>query len=257
MRRKWRISGTFFLKWMNVSIGKAAVLLALLVMASCATLKHSPVLVPPVLRSAVTPAYPPVALAGKHGGIAVVKVRVEADGSVSDASVVKSAGFVELDKAALLAAYGSHFKPGTSDGIATAGTTRIPIAFFPAKYAGQEVTICQALPVSAPDDASQVELKDARISGDQKEDPLRRIFATLVTAGCGAASLSVDWSYQGTLVNETTIHIEEYQPSVTVMKLSNPDKWPLGQYRADVKVNGQLSASKVFFIGKEGLSIGN
>jgi TonB family protein len=128
-------------------IRKATFLSMYLLVAACATVKVSP----PVLRSAMTPVYPPAAIAANHVGIAVLKVSVGADGKVSDVGIAKSSRFSELDEAALFPAHFWHFVPATSGEVAIPSTVRIPVSFFHSQDGGLTAVICQALPPSAPD----------------------------------------------------------------------------------------------------------
>jgi periplasmic protein TonB len=140
------------LKRAAIWVRKAAVLSTGLLLAACATVKHSPVLTPPVLEKAMTPVYPPAAVAANYVGRTVMNISVRADGKVSSVSVAKPSGFGELDEAAMFPASYWRFKPATSDGVATEGSTRIPVSFFRSNDGGLAVVICQALPPSAPDD---------------------------------------------------------------------------------------------------------
>jgi TonB family protein len=140
--------------WAMLSLSKAAVLPLCLAMAACATVKHPPVLTPPVLKKAMTPVYPRTAMMANHVGVMVMKISVRASGKVSDVSLVKTAGFNELDQAAMFPAHFWYFTPATADGVATDSTIRIPVSFSRANDGNLAVVICQALPPSAPDNES-------------------------------------------------------------------------------------------------------
>lgn len=134
------------------SIRKAFLLSFCLLMAACATVQHSPVSTPPVLEKAMTPVYPPAAIAAGHVGLVLIKVGVRADGKVSSVDLVKRAPFLELEAAAEVPAYFWRFRPAISDGVPAAGTVRIPVSFLRSGNGDLAVVICQALPPSAPDD---------------------------------------------------------------------------------------------------------
>jgi uncharacterized protein len=140
--------------WAMLSLSKAAVLPLCLVMAACATVKQPPVLIPPVLKKAMTPVYPRTAMMANHVGVMVMKISVRASGKVSDVSLVKTAGFNELDQAAMFPAHFWYFTPATVDGVATDSTIRIPVSFLRTNDGDLTVVICQALPTSAPDNES-------------------------------------------------------------------------------------------------------
>ena len=64
-----------------------------------------------VMLNNIQPRYPPQSIRQHHEGIVEVKVTVQPDGHVSDASIYKSCGFHELDNAALAAAQQWEFAP--------------------------------------------------------------------------------------------------------------------------------------------------
>lgn len=73
--------------------------------------------------------YPEAAKADGVEGRAVLKILIDADGSVQDAEVVQSAGHAALDAAALAAAPTFRFTAGTVDGKAVKTTVMLPISF--------------------------------------------------------------------------------------------------------------------------------
>jgi TonB family protein len=75
----------------------------------------------PVLIERSEPVYPESARQAGIGGIVGLELTVDADGAVSEAKVVRSAGF-GLDEAALAAARRFKFRPATRDGKAIAST---------------------------------------------------------------------------------------------------------------------------------------
>jgi len=75
----------------------------------------------PVLIERVEPIYPEAARKAGIGGTVGLELTVAADGSVTDAKVVKAAGF-GFDEAALAAAKRLRFRPATKDGKPIAST---------------------------------------------------------------------------------------------------------------------------------------
>lgn len=73
-------------------------------------------IVPPQLISDQTVPYPPQSIRMGHEGVCVLQLTVDQDGSVSDASLVTSSGFRELDNAAIKAARGMRFRPAYKEG---------------------------------------------------------------------------------------------------------------------------------------------
>lgn len=73
-------------------------------------------MVPPELMSGQTVPYPAQSIRMRHEGVCVLQLTVDQDGSVSDASLITSTGFRELDNAAIRAARGMRFRPAYKDG---------------------------------------------------------------------------------------------------------------------------------------------
>jgi len=84
---------------------------------------------PPSPRRAIRPDYPKGARQrGEQGGV-VLEIHVDADGAVSEAKVVVSSGFAELDEAAVKAAQKAKFRPAKSGGKPVASTARLKLDF--------------------------------------------------------------------------------------------------------------------------------
>lgn len=89
---------------------------------------EGPVMVAPRLLQFAEPVYPPQALQAGATGRVVLELMVGADGTVSDVSVVESAGH-GLDEAAVEAAPRLRFSPATRDGVGLAARIRFPYVF--------------------------------------------------------------------------------------------------------------------------------
>ena len=84
----------------------------------------------PRFRHPPTPApYPPRALELGQQGEAVVRVRLDPDGSAAEILLSRGTGFDLLDRAALHAVRGWHFLPAMRDGRAVAAWVEIPVRF--------------------------------------------------------------------------------------------------------------------------------
>lgn len=81
----------------------------------------------PIAR--VTPTYPRRARRRGVEGIVQVKMSVSAAGAASDAVVVSSSGSDDLDRAAVEAALGTRFRPGTRGGSAVSGEVVLTFDF--------------------------------------------------------------------------------------------------------------------------------
>ena len=75
---------------------------------------------PPAFRARQEPAYPERARRAGAEGVASVRLRLAADGTVLQAELTRSTGSRLLDEAALAAARGSGFAPATRGGVPVA-----------------------------------------------------------------------------------------------------------------------------------------
>jgi protein TonB len=84
----------------------------------------------PRYRHPPTPAvYPPRAIELNQQGEAVVRVRLDPDGSAVEIVLFRGSGFELLDRAALAAVRGWHFLPAVRDGRPVAAWVEIPVRF--------------------------------------------------------------------------------------------------------------------------------
>ena len=83
----------------------------------------------PVALNRIVPVYPRSARRKGHEGSVTVEISVAKDGIVSDAEVVMSSGFDELDAAALGAVRTARFAPATEDGVSVSGRLRLTFDF--------------------------------------------------------------------------------------------------------------------------------
>jgi len=84
----------------------------------------------PRYRHSPTPAvYPPRAIELNQQGEAVVRVRLDPDGSAVEIVLFRGSGFELLDRAALAAVRGWHFLPAVRDGRPVAAWVEIPVRF--------------------------------------------------------------------------------------------------------------------------------
>lgn len=75
------------------------------------------------------PAYPQRSIELNQQGEALVRVRLDPDGSVAEILLWRSSGFPLLDRAALAAVRGWHFFPAVRDGRPVAAWVEIPVRF--------------------------------------------------------------------------------------------------------------------------------
>lgn len=84
---------------------------------------------PPRPRSSIRPEYPAGARARGEQGEVLLEIAVDAEGAVSEVSVVSSSGFPALDDAAIKAARHAKFIPAKSEGRPVAGRVRLTLDF--------------------------------------------------------------------------------------------------------------------------------
>lgn len=75
------------------------------------------------------PVYPPRAVELNQQGEALVRVRLDPDGSAAEILLWRGSGFALLDRAALTAVRGWHFLPAMRDGRPVAAWVEIPVRF--------------------------------------------------------------------------------------------------------------------------------
>lgn len=84
---------------------------------------------PPKPRRTIRPDYPRAARERGEQGDVVVEIRVNAQGTVDDVSVVSSSGFAALDIAAVEAARAARFTPAKSGRESVSATARLTLSF--------------------------------------------------------------------------------------------------------------------------------
>ena len=84
---------------------------------------------PPKAVRAIRPDYPRGSRQRGEEGNVVVEVEIGADGRCTDARVVESSGFMELDAAALKAVKAAKFAPAQSSGRPVATVARLKLSF--------------------------------------------------------------------------------------------------------------------------------
>jgi periplasmic protein TonB len=75
------------------------------------------------------PRYPPISRRLGEQGKVVLRVRIEVDGSASQAEVRTSSGYARLDQTALQTALAWRYVPGTRNGVPEAMWFNVPIQF--------------------------------------------------------------------------------------------------------------------------------
>lgn len=92
---------------------------------------------------------------------------------------------------------------------------------------------------------------DKRVNDNAETDDFGRndtIYASVATDGTASgAALVARWSFEdGQVVEESTQSIASSGPSITEFHISKPDGWPVGKYKVEILLNGQVVESKDF-----------
>lgn len=92
-------------------------------------------------------------------------------------------------------------------------------------------------------------IKDAVATFGSKDT----IYAVVSTEGVAAkVALKARWTYgaKGTLVNEESRDIAPTGPAVTEFHVAKPSGWPVGDYKVEISVDGNVVATKEFKVAK-------
>jgi hypothetical protein len=72
------------------------------------------------------------------------------------------------------------------------------------------------------------------------------IYLSVITAGGGSGTISVRWTYAGHLVDEPKKEVSYRGGAATDFLLQSAARFPPGEYRAEVFLNGQPAGTKTF-----------
>ncbi len=77
--------------------------------------------------------------------------------------------------------------------------------------------------------------------------PSETVYASVQTEGDGGGVLKARWTFQdGQVVDETTQNVATSGPANTEFHVAKPDGFPVGKYRVEIALNGNVAASKEF-----------
>ncbi|RYX95734.1 MAG: energy transducer TonB [Comamonadaceae bacterium] len=107
----------------------AAVASAALLLSGCETAPDA-IVQSPKLQTVLRPEYPPAARQAAQEGVVLVRVSINADGTVGDARVQRSSGAALLDASALDSVKQARFSPAlTARGKAVPSLANLPVRF--------------------------------------------------------------------------------------------------------------------------------
>jgi hypothetical protein len=78
--------------------------------------------------------------------------------------------------------------------------------------------------------------------------PKDSIYVSVITAGKGAATLSVRWTLRDRVLDETKKQIEYTNTAATDFALKSGWGFPKGEYTADIFIDGQPAGSRKFTV---------
>lgn len=79
--------------------------------------------------------------------------------------------------------------------------------------------------------------------------PNETIYVSVQTTGAAPGTISVQWKYQGRVIDEPTKQIDPSGPTSTSFQLQNAARFPEGDYSVDIFINGQQVGSRSFKVG--------
>ena len=76
--------------------------------------------------------------------------------------------------------------------------------------------------------------------------PNETIYVSVQTTGSAPGTISVQWKYQGRVIDEPTKQVDPSGPASTSFQLQNSARFPEGDYSVDIFINGQQVGSRNF-----------
>ena len=72
------------------------------------------------------------------------------------------------------------------------------------------------------------------------------VYLSVLTNGAGSATIGVRWMFNNRVIDEPKKHVTYAGPSATDFRLQNVGGFPLGDYTAEVFLNGQSIGTRTF-----------
>ena len=76
--------------------------------------------------------------------------------------------------------------------------------------------------------------------------PNETIYVSVQTTGSAPGTISVQWKYQGRVIDEPTKQVDPSGPASTSFQLQNAARFPEGDYSVEIFINGQQVGSRNF-----------
>src|SRR5688572_23773223 len=76
--------------------------------------------------------------------------------------------------------------------------------------------------------------------------PNETIYTSVQTTGSAPGTISVQWKYQGRVIDEPSKQVDPSGPVSTSFQLQNAARFPEGDYTVDIFINGQHVGSRNF-----------
>jgi hypothetical protein len=76
--------------------------------------------------------------------------------------------------------------------------------------------------------------------------PNETIYVSVQTTGSAPGTISVQWKFQGRVIDAPTKQIDPSGPASTSFQLQNAARFPEGDYSVDIFINGQQVGSRSF-----------
>ncbi len=106
-----------------------------------------------------------------------------------------------------------------------------------------------AVSVTSVDLGSSVDASNHIAAAGNSFAPKDSIYAAVMTSGRGSAKLDARWTYQdGQVVHEDSKTVDASGEQATTFMISNPTGFPVGSYKLEISLNGNMVSSKDFAV---------
>ena len=79
--------------------------------------------------------------------------------------------------------------------------------------------------------------------------PNETIYVSVQTTGSAPGTIGVKWMYQGQVVDDPVKQVDYDGPDATSFQLQNSARFPEGDYRVEIFINGEQVGTRAFKVG--------
>jgi hypothetical protein len=81
--------------------------------------------------------------------------------------------------------------------------------------------------------------------------PDETVYLSVLTSGVGSGTIAVRWTYAGRVIDEPKKEVSYRIDAATEFRLQSPAGFPIGDYMAEVLLNGQSAGTRTFSVQKQ------